>query len=66
MPIISRRNEKTGWKRTTGLYGHWPKHGQKGYLCIVTKTWGCNFWYGLRNPYRPGKIIDPYKIYPQR
>jgi hypothetical protein len=63
MPLISRL-DKTVYPhdRTTGIYGHWPirKYGYPGYIRILTKKHGYTFWYGLRNKYRPGKIIERF------
>ena len=54
MPLISRYDKTViPWKRSTGIYGHWPRNGYKGYITIVTERWWINIWYGLKNPYRP-------------
>jgi hypothetical protein len=60
MPLLSRLTTGPLYPlyRTTGVYGHWPRNGMVGYLTLITKKREYKFWYGLRNPYRPGKIVE--------
>lgn len=70
MPLISRRSEKTKWRRTNGIYGHLPKFykpdnywrplvSDTGYIAVLTDNYRYNFHY-MGNPYRPGKIIERF------
>lgn len=62
MPLISRYTTGPLFPlyRTTGVYGHRPKNGYVGYVALVTKNWQYQFFYGLTNPYRPGKIVERF------